>query len=91
MSITSKATVFPGSEIFDDISFDDPTISIADTPALSTIDGSRTGALKSISALSTRADPHGHHVVALNDSRGASGEGGIAARCTRTQKTVSIV
>lgn len=93
MSITSKATVFAGSEHFDDISWDDANLndlSIADTPAILSVDGSTRSAMRSVSALSTRNDTHGHYVVVLNDSRGASGEVGIAAISTLTQKTLII-
>lgn len=65
-------------------------LSTADTPALLSVDGSRSN-MKSISgALSTRTDHQGHYVIAINDSRGASGEVGIAAICTLTQKIITI-
>jgi hypothetical protein len=91
MSITSRLTVFPGSKDSDELSLESPSLGghTINTPALLSVDGSHS-TTRSVSALGTKDETHGQWVVALNDSRGPSGEVGIAAISTLNQETIIL-
>jgi DNA mismatch repair protein MSH4 len=91
MSIASKMTAFPGSDPIDDLNFATPFLdnTSKNTSAMLSNDGSRYH-IKSISALSAKDAEAGHWVVAMIDSRGPSGEVGVAAMSSLTTECIVI-
>lgn len=93
MSITSGVGALPGSDLVEDLALFSPTEdnASANTAALLSSAGSSRLNIASMSALSTRGElDSGHWVIALIDSRGPSGEVGIAAMSSLTNECIVV-